>query len=493
MSFDPIVYLREGNVNFIWDISLNDRESLAKRVRCLPDRTDVVKVFLPDLIDTFPEFCFTIIYDMEEYMDDAIRLMNKHSFLKLGNTEIKNILYNTNYGEEYIYDKLESILSEDDKNRMSIIIEFVYNASKNKEKWITKLSRNENLHIRALFILYMIKRYPEYLSEIYDELPKYMTSYTGLPGEQLTFLPNKVSVSDMSEIVYACLELPLDRKVYLQLKEYLLENYEENDLAKLMLSPKRIKLTDVSATYSNNKKGIEEFKLDADRLFVTSRNYQYQILQRYSENVTKELIDKFTHYLNYFQSCDDSISPIYKIIEQGLFKELKMYVDKYLDMSKDKSTEPIGNGSTCHCFRLGDYVIKLVKTKWSYETIICPSSVFRIVKNEEEHFVRDAEGIVIAGLEVEKYLRRSAKGLPHKYFEQLLNDLKKSGYYTTDTLMGGKGGDNCRILDSYKDADCFNPESLPDYFKKLPLVLVDRDRVYSLKNQYPKQLRESCY
>ena len=36
------------------------------------------------------------------------------------------------------------------------------------------------------------------------------------------------------------------------------------------------------------------------------------------------------------------------------------------------------------------------------------------------------------------------------------------------------------LLDSYMDADCNNPELLPDWFKQYPVVLVDRDLVYKL-------------
>ena len=51
-------------------------------------------------------------------------------------------------------------------------------------------------------------------------------------------------------------------------------------------------------------------------------------------------------------------------------------------------------------------------------------------------------------------------------------------------------GDNCMILDSYKDADHPNPELLPEWFKEIPLVLVDRDRIYKNDSCFIKQLRE---
>ena len=44
------------------------------------------------------------------------------------------------------------------------------------------------------------------------------------------------------------------------------------------------------------------------------------------------------------------------------------------------------------------------------------------------------------------------------------------------------------LLDTYRDADCPNPEKVPVWFKQYPLVLVDRDRIYSKNKIYIKQL-----
>ena len=48
-------------------------------------------------------------------------------------------------------------------------------------------------------------------------------------------------------------------------------------------------------------------------------------------------------------------------------------------------------------------VFKLINMKWSYEEVICPN-LYLILKNLEEHYIRDEKGIVKAGIEVQKYL-----------------------------------------------------------------------------------------
>lgn len=108
----------------------------------------------------------------------------------------------------------------------------------------------------------------------------------------------------------------------------------------------------------------------------------------------------------------------------------------------------------------------------------------------EEIYVRDENNIVVAGIEVQKYLSKSAKYVDDTTINNFQSELKRLGFYTTDTLINGECGDNSMILDSYKDADIdiINPEILPAWFKETPMVLVDRDRVYKLENKYPKQL-----
>ena len=161
-------------------------------------------------------------------------------------------------------------------------------------------------------------------------------------------------------------------------------------------------------------------------------------------------------------------------------------VDKYLYLSREHSYSFLEAGSTASCYRIGDYAFKLVRTKWSYEPIICPN-LYLILPNEEEVFLRNDKGVVLSGIEVQKYLRRSAKGVPLRIFANFSCELNRLGYYTSDTLMRGVCGDNCRMLDSYKDSGNLNA---PVWFKMFPVVLVDRDRVYRNDNKKPKQLRE---
>ncbi|MGE5456524.1 MAG: hypothetical protein ACM3O4_05430 [Ignavibacteriales bacterium] len=493
MAYDPIQCLKEGNINFITEglgLSSYDLESLANRIRTSSNKYNIVKAFFIKLKDIKPKFCFDIVYDMDEYQKETNSLMEKYSFLQFDTKKIKNILFNTKWGKEYIANNLETILKSDAEERILFICEYAFEDYIDNNYLVNKLATNNNLHMRALFILYTIKNFPNKLLEIYSDITAYMTDYTYEENEQLSLCPKLMSEEDISKIAVTCLNSPLEKSVYLKLKDFILSNYKENDLAEHLLASIEVPLSNGLLRFKTNELGIEEFKADADRLFMTSRNAQFEILNRYSDNVTKDILDKFKYYVRMFQNYNNWISsPLFKIFFHGLGTELKRCIDQYLTISEDKTTDYLLDGSTSSCYRIGDYVIKLVRTKWSYEKEICPN-IYLIAKNLEEFLIRNDNGIIISGLEVQKYLKRSAKDLPDQYFSRFLQELRSLGYYTTDTLINGQCGDNCRILDSYKDADCLDPETLPEHFKKMPLVLVDRDRIYSTKNKYPKQLNE---
>ena len=89
-------------------------------------------------------------------------------------------------------------------------------------------------------------------------------------------------------------------------------------------------------------------------------------------------------------------------------------------------------------------------------------------------------------------MNKDAREVPNYIFNLFDREIKSLGYYVDDKLIRGIYGDNCMLLDSYKDADCNNPESLPSWFKEYPLVLVDRDLVYEYDNG-SKSKKIKCY
>ena len=302
---------------------------------------------------------------------------------------------------------------------------------------------------------------------------------------QLQLLMNQDDISKL-----AVLLLTNNRKKdYKKLKEFIISDYKYNYLASELLASKWIVDPDTHRLLSDPNKEKKEitFNEDADTLFSTSADYRFAIFLRHKAMISQELLDDFANRIRYFLDEEKS-HELESIYCCGLGQLLEEWTEKYMELSKNKEYGFIGSGTTCNCYRIGDYVIKLVKTKWSYEDIICPN-LYLIAKNYEEIYLRDKKGIVEGGLEVQKYLTRRADNIDPKYFRYFDLALDRLGYRRTDTLTKGTCGENTMLLDTYRDADCPNPEKVPVWFRQYPLVLIDRDRIYPKDKIYIKQLR----
>ena len=478
MAYNPIEYLKQGNIDFVDKLTTYDRENLIARIRKSSEKEEIIDGCIEKLKDSkySYKFILEVVYDMDKYKEQIFYILKKHKCCYIINQDFRkvgNILYKTSFGKEYVIANLEEIINSD-FNSLHIIIAFIFSDFSNNQDLVKKLYLHSNLHIRATFMKYVIDNHKDKLNVIYDDVMKYLTSYTHKEFEQITFLPELMTEKDISSLALSALNSN-DKELWLKLKQFILENYKYNNLAEGLLKERK----------------ISEFESDADKLFLTSRNYQFEIYKQYTKYISESLYKDFRYYMSMFKN--ESINGRYSydyylgnLFSKGLGHDLKEYIDKYLSLSTDTTCEFVEKGSTTACYRIGDYAFKISQTKWSYEDIICPN-LYLILKNLEEHFIRDNTNTVVAGLEIQKYLRRSANHLPEEVFANFKKELNGLGYYITDTLINGSCGDNCRLLDSYMDADCINPESLPESFKKIPLVLVDRDRVYKLDNIYPKQ------
>lgn len=480
MAFNTLEFLKDGKVDFIFHFTPYDYEQLIKSIRKSPNRVEIVNGFLPKLKEELPSFCFSVIYDIEEFSKEAYELFN---IKELTPKMLGNLLNNSSIGLKILYENYDTLITNPNKEYFDYIVKYAFDS--NNRDLLHKLSRCSSLHIRFLFMKYLIKKHRDQIDIIYDDITKYTTSITYEEYEQLTFLPHLMNSEDISQL--AVLLLTINRENdYKKLKEYILKNYKDNFLASELLNYYKICTIEEE---SNIKKLEQAFTKDADELFKTSRDYRYTIYLRYKEKISQELLDDFANKVKYFlgERNGRDIELIYSI---GLGRLLEEWTEKYMDLSKNKQYGFVGRGTTCNCYRIGDYVIKLINTKWSYEDVICPN-LYLIAKNYEEIYLRNRNGIVSGGLEVQKYLTKKAKDVDLKYFEYFDLELDRLGYKRTDSLTGGSRGENTMLLDTYLDADIENPEKLPDWFKQCPLVLIDRDRIYPKEKIMIKQLRSS--
>lgn len=491
MSFFVTDYLKQGKVDFVFGLTPYDYENVIELVRNDVDKNAIIKGFLSSLLDDYSRFCFAIIYDNNEFEKETKYLLGKG--LKLSDEQIINVLRNAIWGKDYVYDNRNEIIPPLKEETLNELFSIVFNKFNEYQDYIAYFKIHQNLHIRYLFMKFIVENEPYKLSFIYDNFLNYLTSYTHQEFEQLTFLPELMDMFDISSLAYSILKSPLKDDYYSLLKEYILEYYESNDLARQLLELKEKQITQHSYEYYQDEEGVKEFTRDADRLFATSATYKLYILEKYSSLIKDEVLNSFARKMSIFRKEDRAL--LDSIFYHNLGKYVLDYIDKYLSFSKDETCEYLNKGTTAVVYRLGDFVLKLIRTKWSYEDIICPNKYF-IIKNLEEIYVRNDRGIVSAGIEVEQYLKRDVSDVPKYIFNYILDAIEKSGLLWTERYRSGTWIENCRLLNSYLDADCNNPHILPDWFKEYPAVIIDRDRFYeNIKGPdgrvYIKQLRES--
>lgn len=500
MAFNTLEYLKDGKVDFVFRCTPYDYEQLIEDIRKEPNRIEIINGFLSKLKIDLPSFCFFVIYDIPEFADEAYKLLDiKNVTPKM----MSNLLYNSPLGLKVLYENFDMLLSNNENiEYFDCIVKYAFE-NKNREL-IYKLSRYSDLHIRYLFMNYLIENHPEEIDTIYDDISKYTTSVTYETYEQLTFLPHLMDSVDISKLAVVLLKNNRE-KDYEKLKEFIIKNYKYNYLASQLLTDDWIVDPDTNRLLNDPNKAKKEntFKKDADILFSTSADYRFPLYLRHKAMISQELLDDFAGRLKYFLKAirqdptkfstlgTPKESDLESVYECGLGNLLEEWSEKYMDLSKSKEYGFVGSGTTCSCYRIGDYVFKLIETKWSYEDVICPN-LYLIAKNYEEIYLRDKKGIVNGGLEVQKYLTREATNIDPKYFRYFDLALDRLGYKRRDTLVKGVCGDNTMLLDTYRDADCPNPEKVPVWFRQYPLVLIDRDRIYPKDKTFVKELSSSC-
>ncbi|MDD3241950.1 MAG: hypothetical protein PHQ64_04200 [Bacilli bacterium] len=491
MSFYPIDELEKGNYSFLYDMTIYDKKSLIKSIRSKDNKNKIISAFIKNIIEKMPYFSFDLIYDNDNFQEEIIYLINKYNLYKDIDLEKLKSFINTSFGRKYILDNLSYFIIER-KEFTDFIIDYSQNDIEKNRDFIDKLYLHSNLSIRAKFMKKLIDDHIDKLELIYDDITKYFTSYTHQEYEQLTFLPELMDVTDISEIAIKLFEKNNDKKYYEKLKEIILNSYKENDLARFLIKDKKNYINSSVYSLKENKIGIKEFSNDANTLFSTSRTSKLIIMNNFSEYITKELMDEFKRYINLFTKDNKYSHILDNIYYYGLGNKLQQYVEKYLEISKSKESYFIASGSCSHCFKIGDYVIKLANGKWSYEEELCPN-LYLILKNIEEEFIRNDKGVILTGFEIQKYLTKRVEDATVPSYKNFLRKLNELGYYYNDDLLNGKTGDNCMILDSYMDADHPNPEELPVEFKENPIVLVDRDLIFKKGNEYSKKILNSTF
>ena len=103
MAFNTLEYLEAGKVEFVYNLTSYDFNSLIKYVRASERKNNIINGFLAKLKDMKPRFCFEIIYDNDDYYEDAKYLLNKHYSLdSLTKEQLETMILNCRLGNTFM-------------------------------------------------------------------------------------------------------------------------------------------------------------------------------------------------------------------------------------------------------------------------------------------------------------------------------------------------------------------------------------------------------
>lgn len=464
--FSPTEELRNGKVKFL-DSYLSrkyDRNNLINYIRNDNDKINLIKSFIYQIIDIYPSFCFDIIYDMNQFNLETSYLLEKYNLYdRIDQNRLFNILNHTNYGIDLVLRHPEIL----DEIKLKVVFSYILTTKNNK--LINKFKSHRNLHTRFLFMDYLLKYDYELFKDVYPNILNYLTNIIPCYKQMSMFeKKEKTKYMDMNDISSLAVDIKkYNYDEYVKIRNFIFNNYDKNTLAELLYN-----------------RDDDELESNIDLYYKTTNSCYLNLFKKYEKVISEQLTRKLKNLISIYGAEKYSNK---RILNSELLPILYEWTTKYLDLSEYKKYRFLNGGSTSACYLIGDYVFKFINFKWSYEDVICPR-LYLILKNEEEKYIRNSDGVVELGLEVQKYLTKPATNIDPNILNIWRNELDKNGYILNDTLINGECGTNAYLLDSYLEADTKNPENLPDWFKQTPLVLIDRDRVYK-KNVLYKQIK----
>lgn len=455
-----------GNLDFLDYFRADYIEQLIQDIREYSGREELLSSSFHKILNKNSHLAFMISCDVPEYEMIWRRCLETNHLILGDYKSLLFFLLNVGWASKYVVEHLEKFISN---NKSAIFAILRYSEKTGDYSIVNKLAYHYNLNIRGMFLEELIDTHTHLLFELYNDILDCFVKRDDLGN--VVDLMNEEFVSKIASLV---LLHGLGNDLYERIKLFIFNNYDKNTLAAEL------------DCYGKAKIDILQEALisDINQLFATSKNYKYVLANRYSQYIDYDVVRDFKSKISPFTWIDrEAIS---KLFLNGLGDKFLEYVDKYLEKSTGaKVIRDAGFGTCSRAFRVGDYVIKCSDKKWSMEDSICPNG-YLFAKNYEEDIIRANNGEVTGAIEVQKYLTRPLVVGDYMAIFHFQEALKEMGYYTKDVLTDREGGSNCYYLDSYLDADCDDPEALPEWFKKDPVVLVDRDLIFRTDNRNPK-------
>lgn len=436
-------------------------EDIKQIIKYQRDNT-LSKEFVLEVASRNPLAVVSCLIDNEEYQSLCQELIKKDYNL-LNSREVLNKIFSNNNVIKFVFDNLELILTNL-KNK-TLFLSFFLSYAKHTNKELYKLlAYSVDLNIRYEVMHFLSEEDREYLRILYPNITDYFV--VNYENDNIVLRMKEI---DLSIIATNLFDFIFDVELFTEIKEYIFANYPKNHL--LGFLAKNDEMEDDIFHFH------EEIVNDFDRLYSTSFDYKLEAVDKYKNLISQEEYLKYSKLLSLFKGQREVLE---KIFNNSMGDDFIHLLKKYSSISEDSTIDyNNGNGSVTDMFNVGDFSIKFISGVHHFFSIEERyHSCFLVNKVVEEKIYYDEEGYLLGILQVGQRLFRSVKD---KNLEKLFEDeLAKIGYFVYDALIER---DNLYYLNDYHDADIDDPETLPKWFKENPVVLVDLDLMYKIKQR----------
>lgn len=451
--------LLKGNILSLY---VFDNYRYMEEVRISEYRDEIVAKHFEKLKDKFPIQTYILVRDLPEYRLFCEKTL-MDNFNKLNSYFLKEYFLNLDWAMEFLTHNIDKLLTLE-YSVLNTIISYII--AKGNMDLLKKLCYYDDLRFRGELMLILVKKNPQLFQKIYENITNYLFKVNEKGQKEM------IDQKRLCRLAYFMIKKEVKIGFFEDIYEFILDNYEKNDLARALNGDFREECLDNDESYP----GL--IQKDLSRLYNTSINYQFELFYRYPQFFDKEMLKELQSKLEGYINLDcDVIRHLFRVGLGDSFLEIS---NKYLELiSGAKCVKDAGKGKATRAFIVGDYTVKCSYNKWAKSK--CPN-LFLIAKNYDEAYAYDDYGRIIGAVEVQKYYKKpfihvnSIKG--RSLVKKIYKEFEKLGYELTEVPFGYEHTPNFFYLDSYKEADCDDPEKLPSWFKKNPIVLVDRDYVF---------------
>ncbi len=406
-----------------------------------------------------PISVINFLIDKEEYQGLCFDLIKK-DYRLLEFYSLLDKIFNNPNAINFVFENLDDILTSL-KDKIQFINYLLCYAKHNNKELYKLVAYSNDLNIRNEVMHFLSQEDRDFLRVLYPHITDY---FVIKENDKVIAKMKEIDVSIIAANLFDCV---FDVELFTEIKEFIFANYHKNHLLGFLAQNDEFE-DDLFHFH-------EEIMKDFKRLYRTSFNYKLAAIDKYEEYIPKYEYLELFRILKLFRFQRDVLEDIF---ERGMGEDFIHLLKKYFAISEN-STISYNSGSVTDVFAIGDFVIKFISgihTFSSIEERYFPC--FLVNKVVEEKIYYDEDGKLLGILQVGQ---RQFRPVEDKNLEKLFEEeLERLGYFVYDGLIERK---NLYYLNDYHDADIDDPETLPDWFKENPVMLVDLDLMFRIEQK----------